>query len=65
MTVYINVMSYLLVCWVYFQPTTPSLPNFLQLPLRLKLDPGPRVKMWYKLLYYMIGGINMKSSGQI
>ena len=64
-TVYINVMSYLLVCWVYCEPPTPSLPIHLQLPLRLKLDPDPRVKTWYKLPYYMMGGINMKSGGQV
>ena len=62
---YINVMSYLLLCWVDCELSTPSLPNFLQLPLRLKLDPDPIVKIWYKLLYYMMGGINMKSSVQI
>ena len=59
-------MSYLLVCWVYCEPPTPSVPNLLQLPLQLKLDSDPRVKTWYKLLYCMIeGGKNMKLSGQI
>ena len=62
---YINVMSYLLVCWIYCEPPTPSLPTLLQLPLRLKLDPDPSIKMWYKLLYYKMGGRNMKLSGQI
>ena len=64
-TVYINLMSYLLVCWVYCEPPTPSVSTLLQLPLRLKLNPDPRVKIWYKLPYYMMGGINMISSGQI
>ena len=31
--VYINVMSYLLVCWVYYELPTPSPLAFLQLPL--------------------------------
>ena len=43
-TVYINIMSYLLVCWVYCELPTPSLPSLIQPPLRLKLDPDPRSK---------------------
>ena len=63
MAVYINVIFYVLVCWVYYGLLVPSPLIPPQLLLKMKQDLDPTMKMWYKLLYYTMGeGINMKSS---
>ena len=55
-TVHINVISYVLICWAYYGPLALSLLTPQQLLLKMKLDLDPTMKMWYNLLYYMMGG---------
>ena len=64
-TAYINVISYVLIYWTYYELLALSLLNPQWFLLMLKLDPDPIVKTWYKLFYYTMGGIDMKSSVQI
>ena len=58
-TVYMNVISYSLICWVYYGLLVPSPLIPLQLLLKMKPDLDPTMKIWYKLLYYMMGSINL------
>ena len=60
---YINIISYVLICWVDYGLLVPSPLIPPQLLLKMKPDLDPTIKMWYKLLYYMMGeDINMKSN---
>ena len=59
---YINVISYILICSVYYWLLVPSPLIPPQLLLKMKLDLDCIMNTWYKLLYYTMGGINMKSS---
>ena len=64
-TVHINIISCIFLCWAYYGPPALSLLTPQQLLLKMKLDLDPKMKVWYKLLYYMMGGINMKLSVQV
>ena len=61
---YINLISYILVYWAYYEPLALSLLNPQWLLLMFNLDLDPKMKMQHKLLYDVIRG-NMKMSGQI
>ena len=49
-TVYMNIISYTLICWVYYGLLVPSplIPQWLLVKMKPDLD--PTMKMWYKLL---------------
>ena len=53
---YIKIISYLLICWAYYEPLPLSLLNPQWLLLMLKLDPDPEMKTYHKLLYDIIRG---------
>ena len=61
-TMYMNVISYILICSVYCEVQVPSVLAPPQLLWMMKQGSIPIMKTWYKITYYTLGGLSMKLS---